>query len=583
MTKRKIDWAVEPMAREKAAAGEELYRRLQLSLLLRVILVTFLLAATIVIHVTRSQTFYTLPLLALYFLTGTTYFITLGSALLLRWTRRLNFISYFHIAWETIFVTALIYITTGKFESIFSFLYLIMIIVGGILQYRKGAFLAATLGSLAYGLLLAGLELGWFPDLLREYEPGGRTTLYNFFINLAAMFGMAVLTSYLTEKLRVTGVELKETLRDRDVLEAFNDNIVRSLSSGIITLDLDDRVTSFNAAAEAITGIGGQKARGKKIAELFVDADEFMKHSPSDSDWLPSRNDAVWIDPGGKKKYLEFRLSMLRGADKERLGTLVILNDITDLREMEERLRRTDKLAAVGQLAAGIAHEIRNPLASMSGSIQMLSHDLSLDDTSARLMGIVLRETYRLDGLITDFLLFARPSPKTIENVDLGGLLLEIMDVYKNRKDVPQYIECGMEVEAGLVVRTDPKLLEQIVWNIVNNAVQVMPEGGDLFLRASSFMKEDELEGINTNQEKKEMVRLEIEDNGPGIPPENKDKIFDPFFTTRDGGTGLGLSVVYRVVEALEGQITVEEGSRGGARFIVEIPKNLAADRGVQD
>ncbi len=556
------------MARSTSAAGDELYRRLQLSLLLRVIIVTFLLGATIIIHLTRTQSFLTLPLIALYILSAATYFITLVSALLLRWSRRLKALAYVHILWEIVFVTSLIYITTGKYESIFSFLYLLAIIIAGILLYRRGAFLAAAAGSLSYGCILAGLEQGIIQDLLGEYAAmGWNNIIYAFLINMSAMFVMAALSSYLTEKLRITGHELQETMRDRDALEALNDDIVHSLSSGVITLDREARITSFNEAAQKITGVNAGRALGTSLIDLFPQLEELdFSQIPGSN---PLRKEVLWYNPYGNKCNLEFRITQLKGASGELLGVLVICDEVTEIRRMEEKLRQSDRLAVVGQLAAGIAHEIRTPLASISGSIQVLDSELELDRTGEKLMRIVVRETDRLNSLITDFLLYANPKPRNIEKLRLDNLVPEIVEVYKHRTDIPYGLKWKVEVEPGMQVETDPKMFEQIMWNLVNNAVEAMPEGGLLTIRVS----DREEDGRAPLQGDGAAFRLEVEDTGAGIPAECKDKIFDPFFTTREKGTGLGLSMVHRIVEAMEGEIWVEDNDGGGARFVIRLPR----------
>ncbi len=598
------------MARADSAAGGELHRRLQLSLLLRVIMVTFLLGATAVIQARQTPSLITTSLIAIYILSGVTYFVTLVSALALRYSKRLVALSYLQIGWDIIFVTTLIYVTGGT-DSIFSFLYLLAVIVGGTLQYRLGSFLAAFIGALCYGLLLASMEAGWLRPLVGSLERvGWSEILYLVSINLAAMFGMAVLSSYLTEKLRVTGNELHETQRHRDTLEALNDNIVRSLSSGLITIGLDGRITSFNMGAESITGMEARSAISENCHAIFPELAAFVPPDPAPSAARTSRQEITWTSPRGKAHNLEFRISPLRAAGEELVGTLVILNDITEIRQMEQRLRKADRLAAVGQLAAGIAHEIRNPLASISGSIQILDKDLDLDLVSRRLMRIVMRETDRLNSLITHFLLYARPEPRTIEEVKLDHLIPEMLEVYKNRLDMPAQIKWKLAVENDLIVVSDPRLIEQVLWNLVHNAIQSMPQGGELVVRAfrdgrgdeagrarpagEGEAGEDDRAGLDAGPADAgapsaeegpagghpPMVVIEVEDTGCGIPAEFKDKVFDPFFTTRDGGTGLGLSTVYRIIEAMEGTISVEDGEAGGTRFVIKIPVRFVAETG---
>jgi len=578
------------MARNGAAADDELYRRLQLSLVLRVVMVIFLVGATVFNHFTSKEVSLDDPtLIPLYLLSGVTYLFTLLSLIANRFIGWLKGLAFIQITWETTFVTTLIYITTGPTESIFSFLYLLAIIVAGILLYRAGAFYAAVIGSLFYGLVLAGLENGTLPPAPPlEYIPiGWNRIIYDVFINLAAMFGMAVLSSYLTEKLRVTGDELQETQRYRDALEALNDIVVRSIPSGLITIDLAGRITSFNQAAENISGMESQRARGLHLADVFPEAAQTLIGSPPRMNDKVHRHQTIWKTPDGDHRHLELMVSPMSQANGEPLGALVVVNDDTEIRMMETKLRRADRLAAVGQLAAGIAHEIRNPLASISGSIQVLNQDLDPDPVSKKLMKIVVRETERLNDLITDFLLYARPTPKTIHDVRVDLLIQEIIEVCRHRKDVEQDIEWIADVKTSLAMATDPKLLEQILWNLVNNAVQAMPEGGTITIRAREEMvlaapvPQEETKAPHPAESGPELIDsvvvIEVEDSGVGIPPDIRDRIFDPFFTTRENGAGLGLSTVYRVVEALDGAISVEDADGGGTRFVIKTPKRRDA------
>ena len=549
--------AVTKMARLDVAANQELSRRLQISFLLRVIIVTFLFVATVVIHITRTSSFLTIPLIALYILSGVTYFFTLVSVIYLRWGKHLTGFALVQIIWETIFVTVLIYITGGT-ESIFSFMYLLAIIVAGITLYRTGAFLAALTSSAFYGTLIACIYLGYVPTLLPQMSLFQIQELfYNFSIILSANFGMAFFTSYLTEKLQSTGDELIETLKDMDALEAINDNIVHSLTSGLITLDLDGRITSFNEAAESITSFNRFESINMLFIDLFPHIINDPEKKPFEKRRQASRWEIEWKQIADEIKNLELRISPLFGAHKEQLGYIVIINDITDIRKMEERLRKTDRLAAVGQLAAGIAHEIRNPLASISGSIQMLKNELDLDQMNERLMKIVIRETERLNSLITDFLLYARPSPRVSQSIVMDLLLRDVVEVFKQATDLPTPLKWEINLEKDLEINTDPKLLEQIIWNLLHNSVQAMPKGGKISLTGYTLSGNETQDNSNLI-DKMKMIRIQITDTGTGISPEMRDKIFDPFFTTRENGSGLGLSVVHRIVEALEGTIKID-------------------------
>jgi two-component system sensor histidine kinase PilS (NtrC family) len=241
---------------------------------------------------------------------------------------------------------------------------------------------------------------------------------------------------------------------------------------------------------------------------------------------------------------------------------------------MEEQMIRFDKMAAIGQLAAGMAHEIRNPLTSLSGAIQLLSSELVLDPSNKRLMEIVLRESERLNSLITDFLLFAQP-PKTNKTLSkIGPLLEETIDLFQNSSEYHPEIRIHRpEGHPPLEVMVDPDQMKQVFWNLLINAAQAMSQGGDL--RIDLGKRENGSQSSNPSwptPQKKSWVKISISDSGVGIPPQEKEKIFEPFYTTKDGGTGLGLSIVHKIIENHKGMIAVESEVDRGSTFAIFLP-----------
>ena len=453
----------------------EIRRRLKWAMALRIVIVTFLLGATIVIHLGRGTSFLAVSLMALYLLSAAAYLVTLVSALVLRFIRPRGIgFAYSQIFWEVIFVTALIYITGGQ-NSVFSFLYLLAIIMAAILCYRRGAFLAASASSVFYAGLLGLIYERKIPLLLSLGGPAIRPNFYDLIqtisFNLFFFFVVAVLSSYLTGQLRATGSELKAAQDGLDKLEALNDSIVLSLRSGLITLSASGRITSFNPAAEQITGFSQAEALGRPIAGLLpgINLDQAAPLERPTSFKLPFQPRA------GRGRILEISLGSLVGPRGTDIGKLLLFADITPVVEMEERLRVADRLAAVGRLAAGMAHEIRNPLAAISGSIEVLERELSLDPVNRHLMQIVLRETDRLNTLITDFLLYARPTSRSREAILLPQLIRDLLQVFAKRPDIPPGIRIETDLQEGLVLHTDPKLIQQILWNLINNAAEAMP------------------------------------------------------------------------------------------------------------
>jgi two-component system sensor histidine kinase PilS (NtrC family) len=287
------------------------------------------------------------------------------------------------------------------------------------------------------------------------------------------------------------------------------------------------------------------------------------------------RYETLFTHPEGRKIYLGFSISPLTGPDGSLMGHTLIFQDITKFKEMEEEMVRYDKMAAIGQLAAGMAHEIRNPLASLCGSIQMLRSELVLDPANDRLMHIILRESERLNSLITDFLLFAQP-PKINKSVtNIKHIIEETIDLFLNSPDYHDGIQIqGPGNCEDLQVMMDPDQMKQVLWNLFINAAQAMTAGGSLNIelekRANGLLLHSP-PGPGS-EAPKTWVKVSISDSGNGIPPHEKEKIFEPFYTTKDQGTGLGLSIVHKIVENHRGTITVESEVGKGSTFVIFLP-----------
>jgi len=540
---------------------------------LRVVVVTFLLGATVLLQVRETRNLLTPPLIGLYGLIGTTYLLTLLYVFLLKRVRNLKGMAYGQILLDLLAATVLVYLT-GLEESVFSSIYNLSIITGSILLYRQGGLTTASLSAMLYGGLL---DLRYYevisPLALGPQRPApsaGSDLFYTILVNVSAFFIVALLSSYLAEQARKTQQELQETQSDLSRLTAVHENILRCLHSGLLTTDLNGRVQYANRAAEEITGVPAGGIVGKEVFDLFPElTPDLLKDAQDAASPVEGRRRAMTYQrPDGARIHLGFSLAPLRSADGTRIGTIVHFQDLTQTIAMEEHLRRVDRLASVGEMAARLAHEIRNPLASLSGSIQLLQDELSLDGANRRLMEIVTQETQRLNALLTDFLLFAKPERPSIERFDLSGALRETLQLIGEQKREGALIKVVSHIAPGLMVEADPKKMSQVIWNLLNNALEAMPQGGELRVQAQWAT----VPGAAGGGEGGPWVLLEIEDTGVGIPKELQTRIFDPFFTTKDRGTGLGLSTVHRSLEGMGGRIEVQSEPGKGAKFSVWIP-----------
>jgi two-component system sensor histidine kinase PilS (NtrC family) len=466
-----------------------------------------------------------------------TYVGALAVALLLRRPGPLRGAAAAHLAFGATLAAGLTAVTGGS-ESVFLFMFLLAIVDGAILLHRWGAALALGLALGGYGAAL------WWAGAFR-WVPA--TTLW---IHAAAFTATALLAGWLTEQLRSTGERLAASESDLADVTALHEEIVQSVTSGLLTLDGAGRVTFLNRAGELLTGLVAAEARGRAVAGLFPGFVDDAR-----------RGETEWTGPDGKRRVLgftSFPLASTRGGTR---GQAVIFQDLTGLRTMEEAVRRNERLADLGRVAAGLAHELRNPLASMSGCVELLQAAPGLRPEDARLLGIVLKEAGRLDQLVTRFLAYSRPAAPRLAATDVAQVAGEVAEALA-RDPAAARVRIERELEA-VTIECDPDQLRQVLWNLLLNAVQALgTEGGTVRLATGP-------DGDG--------ARLSVADDGPGIAAEDLDRLFAPFFSRKPGGTGLGLATVHRIVEAHGGQVRVEPVAPHGARFLVRLPARPAA------
>jgi two-component system sensor histidine kinase PilS (NtrC family) len=535
--------------------NDGLYRRLVWTTLLRIALVSALLSVAAALLFRAEEKRLTAVEQALFAIVIGTYAASLAYLLILRsakaWRGRL---AYVQVVGDVLIAACLVWLTGGT-ESILLFMFPLAVVTAAVLLYRRGAIFAALLSSVALGVVAFGLRSGFLPapSAAEGQAPMPLPRMAFFlFAHASAVFLSAALASYLAEQLRSTRERL--TVREHDylALERLNESIVRSVSSGIVTADRDGRVTYLNRAAEEICGFMLDQAQGEPIEKRLPALATHLRVSG------PERFEAEHHTASGERRRLGFAVAALYDRDGTSQGHVVAVEDLTSIRAMEEGLKRSEKLAAVGALAAGLAHELRNPLASMSGSIELLHGTAAFGDEERRLMGIVLREADRLNALVRDFLRFAKPTPGQLEPLDLGELAHQTVTLFRND---PQRRQVTVEEALGqpLPVVADSGQLSQVLWNLLVNAAEAMPGGGTVQLRGR-------VAGGS--------VLLEVQDEGPGIADEDLPHVFEPFYTTKVGGTGLGLAIVHAIVQSHGGEVQVQvlRGKRKGAMFVVKLP-----------
>ena len=471
-------------------------------------------------------------------------------------------------------VTSLV-VFSGGADSVFSFLYLPITVYGAILFDRRGAYAGALLGSAGYGLALVVADrLGLVSSLRGPTAPELAFAAWG--VHSGALLLVALLASRLSRDIRLAGERLDARTSDLQRLRLLHERTVESLNSGLLTLDAEGRVTSFNPEASRITGRAAGEAGGRELDELLPGATALLTGSPTPAPGGPIRCRLVFHNAAGEERHLGLASSVLRDETGAASGHVVIFQDVTEVVAMECDLRRSERLAGVGQLAADIAHEVRNPLAAISGSVEMLGASTGHRGESQerqRLMQIVLREIDRLDALITDFLHYARPAEARSEAVDLASLLQELVEVAQ--ASTADDVSLEAIVTPGLQVQADPTQLRQVLWNLLANSQQAMPTGGRIRVEARPCPEAQGSSSGGRNEIRKESpgVEITVSDTGSGIAPENLERIFDPFFTTKQSGTGLGLATVHRIVAGHGGTVLLESEEGAGTTFRIRLPQ----------
>jgi two-component system sensor histidine kinase PilS (NtrC family) len=549
----------------------EVSRRLQALMLLRVIVVSLLLGALIFIQAKETQTYFGRVQTYHYLLIATAYLVSFIYAILLKYLPHSIFQAYLQLFSDTFFITAVIY-CTGGIDSIFSFLYILSIISGSIILYRKGGMIIASASSILYGLLL---DLHYYGVIslvtTQTVYPEKHQSSYIFFVILANMVGFyvsAYLSSFLSEQARKSHVELRAKQLDFDKLEALNESIINSITSALVVLDGQNHIILFNPAAENIFGQKANHVYGRALTEALPIlgiqlSPEKLKALSSDKDRLLF-SDLAYHGSDDRTLHLRLSVSPLSLSLGSQEGKILVFQDITLIKEAEEEMKRVEGLAAIGELAAGIAHEIRNPMASISGSIEMLREGLDKDAVNGRLMDIISREVNRLNNLINDFLLFARPKKANLMKFDLAQLILECLDLFQKSRRWSAGLSAHTDFRHPIKMESDPEQIKQVLWNLFSNAVEAMGAQGCLYV--SSEMEP----GIS--KAGRNMVKIVVRDTGTGFDKTDLFRMFTPFFTTKERGSGLGMAIVKRIVEGLKGQVVGDNHPDGGARVTIYLP-----------
>ncbi len=477
------------------------------------------------------------------------YTMSLFYLLLLSFWEEHRIQSLLQVVTDLALVTLVVYVTGGV-DSSLNFLYPLVIIVACILLPRVWAYLTAALAFILYGTVL---ELTYF-EFIRSYStthPGMGALQAIIFINLFAYLAVAYLAGLLASKLRQVDVRLKYTSGKLENLQALHENIIQSISGGLITTGLDGYITLVNTAAQKFLERSEHQLLGEPVDQLFLDPLPAVgsERAHAEVRFVPTSN---------FRKTFRVMASALTVPDRGSIGCVYTFDDLTELRRLERDLRMQDRLAAVGRLAAAIAHEIRNPLTSIAGSVSMLSGIPDLSEEHRQLLQIVTRESQRLNGIITDFLSYSRGKQYQFSKVDLLLLLDDTLTLLEHRIST-ENLGIRLERHFGVgeaFVLADGDKIKQVFWNFCENAVRAMRSGGTLSVS---------LEPVGQDWQ------INFADTGPGMAPQLVEKVFEPFQSQFEGGTGLGLAIVYQIVQAHEGKVWARSKLGQGSVFVLRL------------
>jgi two-component system sensor histidine kinase PilS (NtrC family) len=528
----------------------------------RAVIGTVLLGTGTIAEVTAPGSF---PLDPFFFQIGVLYALTIVWAATLRRVDRHLWLADLQLALDALLVTSFIYVT-GGITSYFTPLYLLPIMAASVVRNRRGALVVAALSALLFVALVVAQyssPTGMVHDPWLATErlamPSRSVAQYTVALNVFGFFAVALLSGSLSEGVRSASVRLAVASSRIADLKALNQYVIDSLPSGLATADMAQRILTFNRAAEAITGLSFATVVGRPIADVLQLPPAFLEGFDRELSGAPSRRLEVKFKARSQPDMdIGLTATYLQTPDG-RVGLLMTFQDLTHIKRLERDALMQQRLAAVGEMAAGIAHEIRNPLASMSGSIQILRQELSLSSEQEQLMDIVMRESERLNATIGSFLAYARPQRFAIAQLDIRRALTDTALLLRNSAEVHERHKIELDLPPSPVsYEADEHQIKQVVWNLATNGLRAMPDGGTLRLSACSDLDR----GVSIN----------VQDEGIGIASDELDHLFQPFRGRFANGSGLGLAIVHRIVTDYGGAIEVKASPERGTTVSVKLP-----------
>ncbi len=558
-----------------------LLNRLNRLIIGRPLLVTPLLSLFLLFNYDAVKN--TLDLTIFFFLIGATWCLTFLYIFSIQWIRNYNGFAALQLVCDLFLITLLTGIT-GTVESPFSILYIVTIVSSALFFYQKGGIIVATaatglLGMIAFAQTTVPLGGEVPPDHLTPFFSQNKELFYRLFLHAIAFYSTGTVIGQFFYKMH-------EKERGLSKLRVLHEDIIKSIPSGVLTTDTHGTITFFNFAASQIIGVSSREAIGAIWWDLFSWEEIRRQYQTLTLSGIPQHFEGHVMKKEGRwgmspakgatsargaaptDRYLSVTISSLRNDQGEITGVIGIFQDLTHVKQLEEEMDQKRRLATIGEMAAGMAHEIRNPLASISGSIQLLKNELSLTGDHRQLMEIALHEADRLNNIITEFILYARPMTPRRRWTVLADLLSESLELLKNSKEMSDKINIQLKLlKVPIRIFIDPDQIKQVFWNLAINAFQAMPKGGTLTITVDRVASLGEQDHLSDHR-----VEICFCDTGGGIQKEDLSRIFYPFFTTKSSGSGLGLAIVQRIIEQHAGSIEVESTPQGTS-FRVFLPE----------
>lgn len=514
-----------------------------------------------------------LSVVALYILLGVIYLSTGSVYLAFKSGVPFRPVLKLQICIDLVVLTMIVHYGGGS-DSPLTILYILPIIIGGIYFHVIGGLVTAILATAAYVVYTALEVKGHIRPMVGGLTIPAQGIYRPFFLcylHMVIFTFTGLLSGYVSRLMRSKGEELADRERKLRHIQLNTDNIIRNMSSGLIVTNMCGEILSLNPAALSILGLDRQEDYEGKLIETVIPHMPVLVKELSyflETGMARKRHELVVEREDRGVLPLGISISILRGEGGEKEGVIALFQDLTEVHRMREKVRQADKMAAIGELSAAIAHEIRAPLASVCGSIEMLSRGLEFSGDNRKLMDIIIKESDRLDRIITDFLEFARPKRPEFAPVEIGLCVNDVVALLQHSSSGSGNISIDILSNVnGMQIYADEEQIRQVFLNIGLNACEAMGHGGNLTIRVG-----EDVQRLRESDPPVECVKVDFKNDGPLISQDVILQVFEPFYTTKEGGTGLGLATAMRIIDSHAGLIKVESTEEGGTVFSVFIP-----------